>query len=148
LFSQWPKRKVNEKSEGKRVRVPGLGEFIAVDDSEASDAESPRFEADTGAEAPAAASGKVGTAPIEHVDVKEVEEEDPDVHFKQKREDGSRRKRVVKKPRRYAPTVIAEGESSAVPPPPAPLVIKLSAPRQTAGKATPDPGMINSVLII
>ena len=54
----------------------------------------------------------------------------------------------MKKPRRYAPTVIAEGESSAVPAPPAPLVLKLSARRQTAGKAAPDPGMINSVLII
>ena len=37
LISQWLKRKVSEKNEGKRVRVPGLGEFIAVDDSEASD---------------------------------------------------------------------------------------------------------------
>ena len=80
--------------------------------------------------------------------MEEVEEEDPDVHFKRKREGGSRRKRVVKKPRRYAPTVIAEGELSAVPPPPAPLVIKLSAARQTAGKAAPDAGKINSVLVI
>ena len=79
LISQRLKRKVTEKSEGKRVRVPGLGEFIAVDDSEALDAGSPRFEADTGAEAPTAASGGVGTAPMEHVD---VEEEDADVHFK------------------------------------------------------------------
>jgi len=54
----------------------------------------------------------------------------------------------VKKPRRYAPTVIVEGKSSAVPPPPAPLVIKLSAPRQTAGKAVPDPNKISSVLAI
>ena len=38
LISQWLKRKVTEKSKGKRVRVPGLGEFIAVDDSETSDA--------------------------------------------------------------------------------------------------------------
>ena len=88
LISQRLKRKVTEKSEGKRVRIPGLGEFIAVDDSEASDAGSPRFEADTGAEAPTAASGGVGTAPVEQVDVEEVEEEDPDVHFKQKREGG------------------------------------------------------------
>ena len=35
LISQQLKRKVTEKSEGKRVRVPGLREFIAVDDSEA-----------------------------------------------------------------------------------------------------------------
>ena len=74
---------------------------------------------------------------MEHVEVEEVEEEDPNVHFKRKRQGGSHRKRVVKKPHRYAPMVIAEGESSAVPPPPAPLVIKLSAPRQTAGKAAP-----------
>ena len=60
LISQRLKRKVTEKSEGKRVRVPGLREFIAVDDRKASDAESPRFEADTGAEAPAVASGRVG----------------------------------------------------------------------------------------
>ena len=58
---------------------------------------------------------------MEHVDVEEMEEEDPDVHFKRKREGGSRRKRVVKKPRRYAPTVVAEGEASVVSPPPAPL---------------------------
>ena len=69
LISQRLKRKVSEKGEGKRVRVPGLGEFITVDDSEASDAGSPRFEADTGAEAPATASDGVGTAPIEHVDM-------------------------------------------------------------------------------
>ena len=113
LISQQLKRKVTEKSEGKRVRIPGLEEFIAVDDSEASDAGSPRFEVDTGAEAPAAASSGVGTGPMEHVDVEEVEEEDPDIYFKRKREGESRRKRVLKKPRRYAPTVITEGESSA-----------------------------------
>ena len=38
LISQRLKRKVSEKNEGKRVRVPGIGKFIAVDDSEASDA--------------------------------------------------------------------------------------------------------------
>ena len=65
LISQRLKRKVTKKSEDKRVRVPGLEEFIAVDDSEASDAGSPLFEADTGAETPAAASGGVGTTPIE-----------------------------------------------------------------------------------
>jgi len=32
--------------------VPGLGEFEATTDSEASDAESPRFKGDAGAEAP------------------------------------------------------------------------------------------------
>ena len=48
--------------------MPGLGEFIAIDD-EASDAGSPHFEGDTGAEAPAAASCGVGTAPMEDVEV-------------------------------------------------------------------------------
>jgi len=75
---------------------------------------------------------------MEHVEVEEVEKEDPDIHFKRKRQGGSRRKRVVKKPRRYTLTIIAEGESTAVPPPPAPLVIKLSALRQTVGKTVPD----------
>ena len=41
----------------------------------------------------------------------------------------------MKKPRRYTPTIIVEGESAAVPPPLAPLVIKLSAQKQTADKA-------------
>ena len=62
---------------------------------------------------------------MEEVEVEEVEE-DPDVHIKRKRQGVSRRKRVVKKPRRYTLTIIAEGESAVVPPPPAPLVIKLS----------------------
>ena len=35
-----------------------------------------------------------------------------------------------------------------MPPPPAPLVIRLSAPRQTTSKAAPDPGKTSSVLII
>ena len=63
LISQRLKRKVTEKSEGKRVRVPGFGEFIAVDDSEASDAGSPRFEVDTCPEAPTATSGVVDRPP-------------------------------------------------------------------------------------
>ena len=127
--------------------MPGLGEFIATANSEASDAESPRFEGNVGAEVPPDAPGRVGTTPIEHVEVEEVEKEDPDIHFKRKREGGSCRKRVMKKPRRYAPTVIAEGEPSAVPPP-ALLVIKLLAPRQTTSKAAPDSGKIGSVLVI
>jgi len=77
--------------------VPGLEEFIVVDDNEASDAGSPRFEGDTCAETPAATSSGVGTAPMEDVEVEDLEEEDPDVHFKRKRQSGSRRKRVVKK---------------------------------------------------
>ena len=35
-----------------------------------------------------------------------------------------------------------------MPAPLTPLVLKMSARRQTAGKAAPDPGMINSILII
>ena len=123
--------------------MPGLGEFEATADSEASDAESPRFEGDAGAEAPPDAPGGVGTAPIEDVEVKEVEEEDFDVHFKRKRQGGSHRMRVVKKPRCYTPTIIAEGESAAVPPPPAPLVIRLSAQKQTTDTAVPGLGKIS-----
>ena len=44
LISERLKRKVTEKGEGRRGRVPGLGEFFATVDIEASDAESPRFE--------------------------------------------------------------------------------------------------------
>jgi len=43
--------------------VPGLGEFVATVDSEASDAESPHFEGNTSVEAPPDAPGRVGTAP-------------------------------------------------------------------------------------
>ena len=128
--------------------MPDLPEFIATADSEASDAESPRFEDVVGTEAPRDVSGGVGTTPMEVVEVEEVEEVYPDIHFKRKRKGGSRRKRIVKKPHRYAPTVVAEGELSATPPPPAPLVIKLSAPRPTTSKAAPDPGKISSVLVI
>ena len=46
----------------------------------------------------------------------------------------------MKKPHRYTPTVITEGESAAVPPPPGPLVIKLSAQKQTTDKAVPGLG--------
>ena len=81
--------------------MPGLGEFVATVDSEASDAESPHFEEDAGAEVPSDAPGGVGTALME-----DVEEEEPDVHFKRKRQGGSRRKRVVKKPHCYTPAVI------------------------------------------
>ena len=62
--------------------MPRLGKFVATADSEASDAESPRFKGNAGAEVPTDAPGGVGTAPMEHVDAEEVEEEDPDVHFK------------------------------------------------------------------
>ena len=90
-----------------------------MDDSEASDAGSPRFEAGTGADTRAAGSGVVGTAPPQHVE--EVEEGDSEVHFKRKRGSGSRRKSLAKKPRRQAPTIVAEDRPSAVIPPAAPL---------------------------
>ena len=57
LISRRLKRKVTERGEGKRVRVPGLGEFVVTADSEASDAESPRFEGNAGAEVPTDAPG-------------------------------------------------------------------------------------------
>jgi len=69
---------------------------------------------------------------MEDVEVKEVEEEDPDIHFKRKQQGGSCSKRVVKKPRCYTLTAIAEGESATLPPPPAPLVIKLSTQKNKA----------------
>jgi len=81
------------------------------------------------------------------MEVEEVEEEDPDVHFKRKQQGESRRKRLVKKARRYTPAVIAEGESAAVPPL-ASLVIKLSALRQTVDKVVPDLSKISSILAI
>jgi len=40
-ISQRLKQNVTEKGKGKRVRVPGILEFIATADSEASDAKSP-----------------------------------------------------------------------------------------------------------
>ena len=54
--------------------MPGLGEFIATADSEVSDAESSHFEGNAGAEVSPDAPGRVGTAPMEYVDVEEVEE--------------------------------------------------------------------------
>ena len=50
-----------------------------------------------------------------------MEEEDPNVHFKRKREGEPRRKKVVKKSRRHTP-VIAESKSVAIVSPLAPLV--------------------------
>jgi len=148
LISQRLKRKASEKREGKRVCVPGIEEFVTVDDSEASDAESPRFEAGTGTETPTAGSGVMGTTPTEHADVEKVEEEDPDVHFKRKREGGSRRKRLAKKPRRQVPTIVVEGEPSAAFPPTAPLVVKPSVAEPTTGEFAPDLGKINPVCVI
>ena len=49
--------------EDKRVRVSGLPKFIAIVDSEASDAKSPRFEDVAGAEVPRDVPGGVGRLP-------------------------------------------------------------------------------------
>ena len=57
-----------------------------MDGSEASDAESPRFEVETGAGASAAGSGVMGTIPPRHVE--EVGEEGSDVPLKRKRTGG------------------------------------------------------------
>jgi len=59
--------------------VPGILEFIATADSEALDAESPRFEDIAGAEVPTDAPGGVGTASMEDVEVEEEEKEDPEL---------------------------------------------------------------------
>ena len=126
------RQKASEKKEGKRVRVPGIEEFIAIDDSEASDAGSPCFEAGARADAREADSGVAGTAPPQHVE--EVEEEDSDVHFKRKRGSGSRRKSSAKKPRCQAPTIVVEGELSAAPRPAATLGAELSVAEPTTGK--------------
>ena len=77
-----------------------------------------------------------------------MEEEDSDVHFKRKWEGGSRRKSLVKKPRRQAPTIVVEGEPSAVFPPAAPLVAEPSVAEPTTGEFAPDLSKINSVFII
>ena len=93
--------------------MPGLREFIAEIDSEASDTKSPHFEDVAGAEVPRDAPGGVDTAPMEEVDMEEEEEEEeeenPDIHFKRKRKGKPHRKRVVKKPRCHTP-VIMESE--------------------------------------
>ena len=73
------------------------------------------------------------------------EVENPDVHFKRKRKDEPRRKRVVKKPRRHT-LVVAESKSVAIVSPPAPLVIKLSVQKKATEKAAPGLGKISSYL--
>ena len=123
-----------------------MEEFVAVDDSEASDAESPRFEAETGAGTPEAGSGVMGTVPSRHIE--EVEEEGSDVPLKRRRTGGSRRKRLVKKPCRQAPTIVVEGEPSAAFPLAVPLVVNPSVAEPTTGEFAPDLGKISSVLAI
>ena len=136
--------KGNCKREGKRVRVSCIPKFIVVADSEASDAESPRFEDVAGVEIPQDVLDGVGTTPMEEVEMEKEEEEDPDIHFKRKlkRKGEPRRKRVVKKTRHHTP-VVAESKSVAIVSPPAPLVIKLSVQKKAIEKAAPGLGKIN-----
>ena len=122
------------------------GNSSGVDGSEVSDAESPRFEAETGVGTPAAGSGVMGTVPLRHVG--EMEEEDSDVPLKRKRASGSRRKSLAKKPRRQAPTVVVEGEPSAAFPPAIPLVADPSVTEPTTGEFAPNLGKFYSVRII
>ena len=56
---------VAEQGQGKRVRVPGLPEFMAEAGSETSDAESPRFEEVVGGEAAPKAASRAAKAPLE-----------------------------------------------------------------------------------
>ena len=111
-----------------------------------SDAESPRFETETGAGASAAGSGVMGTVPPRHV--KEEEEEGSDAPLKRKRTGGSRRKELVKKPCRQAPTVVVEGEPSVAVPPLVPLIVEPSVAKPTIGEVAPDLGEISFVFVI
>jgi len=71
------KQKVTDQGEGRRVWVSGIPEFIATTDSEASNAESPRFEGVAGANSLVYVPGGVGTAPMEDVVVEEVRKKIP-----------------------------------------------------------------------
>ena len=102
------KQKTTKQEEGKRVRVLGLPELIAEIDSEASDAEGPHPEDVGSAEVPRDAPDRVGSTPIEEVEMKgeeDEEEDNPNVHFKWKQKDKPRKKRVMKKPRRHTPVI-------------------------------------------
>ena len=65
--------------------MPSIPEFISTANSEASNAESPRFEDVACTEVPRDVPGGVGMTLMEEVEMEEEEEEDPDVHFKRKR---------------------------------------------------------------
>ena len=89
----------------------------------------------------------MGTVLPRHVE--EVEEEEgSDVPLKRKRTSGSRRKQLVKKPRRQALTVVVEGEPSAAFPPAAALVVEPSVAGPVSGEVTPDLGKISFVFVI
>ena len=65
LIFKWLKQKAVEQDQGKRVRVPGLSEFLDEAGSEASDADSPHFEDVGGGEAAPEATRRAGKAPLE-----------------------------------------------------------------------------------
>ena len=128
--------------------MSGFPEFIAKINSETSNAERPHFEDVASAEVLRDAPGGVGTAPMEEVKMEEEEEEDEEnsyVHFKRKRKGKPRKKRVMKKRRRHTP-VIGESESVAIVPPPAPLVINLSAQKKAPETTALALGKISSCL--
>ena len=88
----------------------------------------------------------MGTIPPRHVE--EVEEEGSDVPLKRKRTGGSRRKQLVKKPCRQAPTVVVEGEPSVAVPPRVPLIVEPSVAGPVTGEVAPDLGKISFVFVI
>ena len=116
--------------------MPGLSEFVAKIDSEASDTKSPHFEDVAGAKVLWDTLSGVGTTPMEKVEMEEEEEENLDVYFKRMRKGKPRKKKVMKKPRCHTP-VTAESESVAIVSPPASLVIKLSMQKKAPEKAVP-----------
>jgi len=76
------KQKAIEFDQGKQVWVPGVPEFLTEDGSKFSDTESPRFEDVLGSGASQRALSGTGNSLVE-----EEEEENLDVHFKQKWKD-------------------------------------------------------------
>jgi len=88
------KQKAGEQGQGKRVRVPGLLEFLAEAVSEASDIESPRFEDVDGGEAAPEATSGAGKAPLEEKE----EEEYHNTHFKREQKKPEPKELLLKNP--------------------------------------------------
>ena len=94
---------------------------MAEVDSEASHAESPRFENILGNGAIHEAPSGASKAPTMEEEAAEEEEENPDVHFKRKQKEPAapikpRRKQVVKKARRHARQLFHVEEDESVAP--------------------------------
>ena len=152
------KQKAAEQGQAKRVRVPGLLEFLAEVGSKTSDAESPRFEDVGGGEAAPEATSGAGKAPLEE----EEEEKDRDTHFKRKRkmpepkeptrkeanQKEPRKKQVAKRASRdtQKASTLAASESVAEVPPP--LIIKLPSRKETPKEPAHVPGKLDSFYII